>query len=129
VVNYELPTNAEDYVHRIGRTGRAGASGEAISLVDDEEEKRLLEIEKLLKRKFPREKARVSATARVAPSRYAAKPAAPHHGKKPAPTDDWFMKPYEPSQAAPKVPEQPAPTEDKPKTQTAALLTRKPAKH
>ena len=38
VVNYELPTNAEDYVHRIGRTGRAGASGEAISLVDGEEE-------------------------------------------------------------------------------------------
>ncbi len=46
VVNYELPPNAEDYVHRIGRTGRAGASGEAISLVDPDEERLLLDIEK-----------------------------------------------------------------------------------
>ena len=129
VVNYELPTNAEDYVHRIGRTGRAGASGEAISLVDDEEEKRLVEIEKLLKRKFPREKARVSATPRAAPSHRTARPSAPHHGKKPASTDDWFMKPYEPSTTAQKVEEQPSHSQDKPKKQIAALLTRKPAKH
>ena len=52
VVNYELPHVAEDYVHRIGRTGRAGATGEAISLVAPEEEKHLVEIEKLLKRKI-----------------------------------------------------------------------------
>src|ERR1017187_8899766 len=55
VINYELPTHAEDYVHRIGRTGRAGASGEAVSLVDGAEERRLVEIEKLLNRTFPRE--------------------------------------------------------------------------
>jgi ATP-dependent RNA helicase RhlE len=50
VVNYELPYVPEDYIHRIGRTGRAGASGEAISLCGPEEEKLLAEIERLLKR-------------------------------------------------------------------------------
>ncbi len=49
VINYEIPHAAEDYVHRIGRTGRAGASGTAISLVSPEEEKYLVEIEKLIK--------------------------------------------------------------------------------
>ncbi len=53
VVNYELPNVPEDYVHRIGRTGRAGASGEAVSLVSGEERKLLLDIERLLKRKVP----------------------------------------------------------------------------
>ena len=51
VVNYEMPHAPEDYVHRIGRTGRAGASGVAISLVDPAEEKYLVEIEKLIKTK------------------------------------------------------------------------------
>ena len=50
VINYEIPSAPEDYVHRIGRTGRAGASGVAISLVCEEEEKYLAEIEKLIKR-------------------------------------------------------------------------------
>jgi ATP-dependent RNA helicase RhlE len=49
VINYELPMVAEDYVHRIGRTGRAGAEGLAISLVSREEESRLRDIRKLLK--------------------------------------------------------------------------------
>ncbi len=53
VINYELPNVPEDYVHRIGRTGRAGASGEAISLVSGEELKYALDIEKLLKLKLP----------------------------------------------------------------------------
>ena len=50
VVNFELPYVPEDYIHRIGRTGRAGASGEAISFVAPEEEKYLAEIERLLKK-------------------------------------------------------------------------------
>jgi len=50
VVNFELPYVPEDYIHRIGRTGRAGASGEAISLVAPEEEKYLADIERLLKK-------------------------------------------------------------------------------
>ncbi len=48
VVNFELPNVPEDYVHRIGRTGRAGASGEAISLVDVDEKEYVRDIEKLL---------------------------------------------------------------------------------
>jgi ATP-dependent RNA helicase RhlE len=50
VVNYELPNVAEDYVHRIGRTGRAGAGGEAISLVCHDERGQLRDIERLIKR-------------------------------------------------------------------------------
>ena len=53
VVNYELPHVAEDYVHRIGRTGRAGVEGEALSLVCVDEVKLLKEIERLLKRPLP----------------------------------------------------------------------------
>ena len=48
VVNYELPYVPEDYIHRIGRTGRAGAIGEAISFCAPDEEKLLAEIERLL---------------------------------------------------------------------------------
>jgi len=54
VVNFELPNMPEDYVHRIGRTGRAGMSGEAISLVCVDELKFLADIEKLIKRPLPR---------------------------------------------------------------------------
>jgi ATP-dependent RNA helicase RhlE len=54
VINYELPHTPEDYVHRIGRTGRAGLPGEAISLVSPDEMKFLEDIERLLKRKLPR---------------------------------------------------------------------------
>ncbi len=50
VINYEIPSAPEDYVHRIGRTGRAGASGVAISLVSSDEEKYFVEIEKLIKK-------------------------------------------------------------------------------
>jgi len=53
VVNFELPNISEDYVHRIGRTGRAGASGEAISLVCGEERGYLRDIEKLVGLKIP----------------------------------------------------------------------------
>jgi superfamily II DNA/RNA helicase len=53
VINYELPYVPEDYIHRIGRTGRAGASGLAISFVAPDEERLLDEIEKLLKKSVP----------------------------------------------------------------------------
>jgi ATP-dependent RNA helicase RhlE len=53
VVNYELPNVAEDYVHRIGRTGRAGNEGEAMSLVCVDELKLLKDIERLIKRDIP----------------------------------------------------------------------------
>ena len=52
VVNFDLPYNAEDYVHRIGRTGRAGANGRAMSLVTDYDEKLLAAISKLVRVQF-----------------------------------------------------------------------------
>jgi len=53
VVNFELPNVPEDYVHRIGRTGRAGEEGVALSLVSSEERKLLADIQRLLKRELP----------------------------------------------------------------------------
>lgn len=53
VINYDLPTQPEDYVHRIGRTGRAGAEGYAISFVSPETEDALKDIQKLTKRTIP----------------------------------------------------------------------------
>lgn len=55
VVNFELPNVPEDYVHRIGRTGRAGAVGQAVSLVSADENKHLAAIQRLLKRDLPSE--------------------------------------------------------------------------
>ena len=55
VINFDLPNVPEDYVHRIGRTGRAGAEGEAISLVSADEFVQLFDIEKLLGHKLERE--------------------------------------------------------------------------
>jgi len=55
VVNYELPTVAQDYVHRIGRTGRAGVGGQAVSLVCVDEAELLRDIQKLLRRPLPSE--------------------------------------------------------------------------
>jgi ATP-dependent RNA helicase RhlE len=54
VVNYELPNVPEDYVHRIGRTGRAGNDGQAVSLVCIDERQLLVDIERLLKRDLPK---------------------------------------------------------------------------
>lgn len=53
VVNYDLPTQPEDYVHRIGRTGRAGAAGFSVSFVSPDTEEALRDIEKLIKRDIP----------------------------------------------------------------------------
>ena len=53
VINYELPHTAHDYVHRIGRTGRAGATGQAISLVAPDEEEYLRAVNRLLKHDLP----------------------------------------------------------------------------
>ena len=142
VINYEIPSAPEDYVHRIGRTGRAGASGKAISLVSPEEEKYLKEIEKLIKTEIPKETAvcrmlpeivqglserRAANIANAAmyqrggqAERNHTRPAAP---KKPS-HDPWFDKPYEPSSSAmpAKQPEQPA---NKPKKPVAAIFQRK----
>ena len=121
VINYDLPYNAEDYVHRIGRTARAGASGDAISLYSSKDERLLLDIEKLIKHKFvpaqiagfvPRERSSERSGERRPPQRREDR--APHgsaSSARPAPQaagsyaraprkekiDPWFSKPYEPS--------------------------------
>lgn len=67
VINYDLPYSPEDYVHRIGRTGRAGASGLAFSLMTAGNDERLLaDIEKLTKRKLPVETLQIEAPRRPA---------------------------------------------------------------
>jgi ATP-dependent RNA helicase RhlE len=65
VINYDLPYNAEDYVHRIGRTGRAGATGDALSVYTDKDERLLVDIEKLIKQTITRGE----LTGYAAPSR------------------------------------------------------------
>jgi superfamily II DNA/RNA helicase len=118
VINFDLPHNAEDYVHRIGRTGRAGASGDAISLYTAKDERLLADIEKLIKRKFviaelsgfvPRRAstderpAYRDAHSHGAPSARAHGHGAPSHNGYAAPRKDkidpWFLKPYEPQVA------------------------------
>jgi ATP-dependent RNA helicase RhlE len=73
VVNYELPNVPEDYVHRIGRTGRAGATGIAISLVSSDEQGLLKDIEKVLRKPIP-----VAQTPTFAP----APPPVPEHNER-----------------------------------------------
>ena len=116
VINYDLPHNPEDYVHRIGRTGRAGASGEAIALYTPEEERYLLDVEKLVGRPVPRGTldlpASVVSRARPATTR-ASEPSGRRErssdrgagsersrsrtGSRQQPVDEFFLKPYVPS--------------------------------
>ncbi len=81
VVNFELPNVPEDYVHRIGRTGRAGSNGAAISLVDSEELQHLKDIERLIKTQIPK----VSIDSFVPPTHIPAetpRPPRPQHGQR-----------------------------------------------
>jgi ATP-dependent RNA helicase RhlE len=85
VVNYELPNVAEDYVHRIGRTGRAGQEGEAISLVCHDERGNLKDIEKLIKRSLEREVVVGFEPSAVAAPRPAPQPRGPKSSSNGAP--------------------------------------------
>src|SRR5258708_17908187 len=73
VVNFDLPGSPEDYVHRVGRTGRAGLTGGAISLVSDEEHDDLAAIHSLLTFLLPIPSLRLFALERASPSRGAAR--------------------------------------------------------
>jgi ATP-dependent RNA helicase RhlE len=116
VINYELPYAAEDYIHRIGRTGRAGSTGEAISLVCSEEHRMLDDIERELKRKLERLPVPAFAAGRTRehteerhPPRHGsthrqthAKPQPKPHHKAPSPPLPGgfdFSKPYEAKQS------------------------------
>ncbi|WP_019530897.1 DEAD/DEAH box helicase [Dasania marina] len=86
VVNYELPHVSEDYVHRIGRTGRAGAEGEAVSLVCADEFKLLADIERLIQALIPRKSlAGFEPTHPLPESRLNTRPVSPRKPKKPSP--------------------------------------------
>jgi superfamily II DNA/RNA helicase len=121
VFNFDVPFNAEDYVHRIGRTGRAGASGLAVTLVTRDDARLVGDIEKLIKKKIelepaeleddrPRRRERDLRDPREdRPPRSrdddAPRSAQPERSERPpraaprAPADPFFDKPYEPSAA------------------------------
>jgi ATP-dependent RNA helicase RhlE len=136
VINFDIPHSPEDYVHRIGRTGRAGMKGEAISLVAPEDAEALAAIEKLLKKRIERvlvpgfQPNAGAVAARIGreagPGRSARPEARRRHPEKPAaPADPIFSKPYEPgtgpaAQASAPKPE-PA-TSRRKQPQVAALL-------
>jgi ATP-dependent RNA helicase RhlE len=67
VLNFDLPIEPEMYIHRIGRTGRAGATGVAVSLCDDEEREHLRAIEQLTGRAMPVERGRSGGESRIDP--------------------------------------------------------------
>jgi ATP-dependent RNA helicase RhlE len=133
VINFDIPNSPEDYVHRIGRTGRAGMTGEAISLACPEDNEALGAIEKLIKKKIERvlvpgfTSAGTAATMMGGERRREARPqprhpqqhahqkpqSRPQHGgarAQSAPSDPIFSKPYEPGMpgAQPKAAEAPA---------------------
>ncbi len=119
VINYELPHAPEDYIHRIGRTGRAGSEGVAISFFSPDEEKYLVDIEKLIKTKIERGVARGYEPVADEPhfqagrhertrGRFDRDTTSRHvRNVKIEKADPWFMKPYEAS--APVAPPPPKP--------------------
>lgn len=130
VINYEIPSAPEDYVHRIGRTGRAGALGIAISFVSADEEKYLAEIEKLIKRQIPKETVEIEKPSRSSSRGSHSKSAYQDKAAEAAPvrrpvkqksSDPWFDKPYEPSAAKSTPTATPRVVPDK-KKPVAALL-------
>ena len=133
VINFDVPHSPEDYVHRIGRTGRAGLTGEAISLMAPEDMEAVAAIEKLIKKKIERvlvpgfepNAGTVATVMGGEPSRKGGEPSrrhAPRREPKRPPADPIFSKPYE--AAAPAA--SPAAEEPKPRKrrqpQVAALL-------
>jgi superfamily II DNA/RNA helicase len=122
VFNFDIPYNAEDYVHRIGRTGRAGASGLALSFVSGNDNRLVVDIEKLIKKKIeleaidfdedrPRE--RINTGRRAwgeddprdvldAPQAQSTRAAPAARSPRSGPRDPFFDKPYEaPTEAPP----------------------------
>jgi len=142
VINYDLPCNAEDYVHRIGRTGRAGAKGDAISFYAEKDVRLLQDIEKLTRQKLTpielqgmasrtrsenhERHAGASRTIRNTPASNAYMPGArrPYAAPRKEMLDPFFTRPYEPAQL---LTTEAKPAQDKPsvkpqKNQVAALL-------
>jgi superfamily II DNA/RNA helicase len=94
VINHELPFNAEDFIHRIGRTGRAGSKGDAIALVDASEKRLLDDIERLMKRKLD---VKPLPEGEPSPSRPSSSGSSSSRSAPAKMSDPFFYKPYEPS--------------------------------
>ena len=111
VINYDVPFAPEDYIHRIGRTGRAGLSGLTIMLMTGSEERAVAAIEKLTKQKFEictldvAQRARPERARRDRPRREIE--GSPMRQAR-APVDDFFTKPYEPGASSAESPASPA---------------------
>ncbi len=116
VINYELPPNPEDYIHRLGRTGRAGLPGEAISLVARDELEALASIEKLLKAAIPVHEAELHPGRASESRRSHTRPAQPMVAPR-APE----LERAEQAMAAPRSPDRP-----REQAQMASALTSKP---
>jgi ATP-dependent RNA helicase RhlE len=156
VFNFDVPFNAEDYVHRIGRTGRAGASGLAVTLVSPSDTRLVADIEQLIKRKIeiepielddgppPRDyrdrsrhdrgDAASDVVPAVQPSAAATRPREAYAAPRPS-ADPFFDRPYEPTAStaepaweskSPAAPRGMSPN-IKPKKRVAALFGAKPA--
>jgi len=148
VINYDLPYNAEDYVHRIGRTGRAGATGDALSVYSDKDERLLVDIEKLIKQTITRgeltgfmpARSFERGSDRPGDRRGGRRDADAPRGERPERTerpdrgtrgmgaprrekvDPWFLKPYEPAATTRQEPAAAPAAQAKPKQKLAALL-------
>lgn len=121
VINFDLPYNAEDYVHRIGRTGRAGAKGDAISLFSEKDERLLVDIEKLIKQQMVRLHLAGFVAAKSKPHSFSSGSYVKNDRKTPA-IDPWFLQPYQPAPSKP-VPEEKQSSTTSPKPiKRAALL-------
>lgn len=136
VINFDLPFVAEDYVHRIGRTGRAGASGVAFSLCSAKDEKLLDDIEKLIKRKLRVQSIPASEMRKGAVSETGGKITSYGKGSERSPYksvglekkghDPWFDRPYMPEESSGDDKKREKPVSRAPKKPLAALLGGKP---
>jgi ATP-dependent RNA helicase RhlE len=134
VINFDVPHSPEDYVHRIGRTGRAGLTGEAISLVAPEDMEALAAIERLIKKRidkvlvpgFQPSGATVATLMGDQPRAPRREQGRREHGSREqgrrTSADPIFSKPYEPAAAAAPKPEAPQPERKRRQPQVAALL-------
>ncbi|HWY73514.1 MAG TPA: DEAD/DEAH box helicase [Burkholderiaceae bacterium] len=103
VVNYDVPFAPEDYIHRIGRTGRAGAQGRAITIATGADDRAVAAIEKLIKRTIEKSRVETRAAPRRPPRREEGRERRerrPARSPGQAPVDEFFLKPYEPSTAS-----------------------------
>lgn len=115
VFNFDVPSHAEDYVHRIGRTGRAGRDGKAMMICTPRDEKNFDAIERLIQKEIPRVENPVKAPAKAAAKTAASSPAKAESTAKRAST----AKP----KAAPEAEQQSAPRSDAPKADTQRAET------